>query len=191
MNKTLLALAATAGIAIGGFTAVNAVSAQGYDANPTSTTATQEATTDTAATPTQAIQDVPDASAEAGDQAGPRGHGGGCDLDTAAETIGIDVEDLRSALDEGQTIAEVATANDVDPQAVIDAQVAEASQHLSDKVEAGDLTQEEADVRLAEKTERITDRVNNGKTEGERPEGDHPKGERPQNDAPADEAPDA
>ena len=38
-------------------------------------------------------------------------------------TIGISEDDLRAALQDGQTLAEVATANGVEPQAVIDALV--------------------------------------------------------------------
>jgi hypothetical protein len=50
----------------------------------------------------------------------------------------------------------------VDVQVVIDALVAEAEAHLDEKVAEGGLTQEEADERLAEITEQITDRVNDG-----------------------------
>jgi hypothetical protein len=46
---------------------------------------------------------------------------------------------------------------------VIDALVAEAQSHLELSVQNGRLTQEEADARLAELTERITRRVNEGR----------------------------
>ena len=45
--------------------------------------------------------------------------------------------------------------------------VAEAQDHLAEGVAEGRLTQEEADEKLAEITERITDVVNNGRPEGE------------------------
>lgn len=104
-------------------------------------------------------------------EAMPRGgHGpgmrGGPGLDAAAETLGLSVEDLRTALSEGQSLADVAAANGVDVQSVVDALVAEAQAHMAEKVAEGDLTQEEADERLATVTERITAMVN-----GERPEG--------------------
>lgn len=51
-------------------------------------------------------------------------------LATAAETIGIEVEELVEALRDGQSIAAVAEANDVDPQNVIDAMVADATERL-------------------------------------------------------------
>jgi prolyl-tRNA editing enzyme YbaK/EbsC (Cys-tRNA(Pro) deacylase) len=56
---------------------------------------------------------------------------------TAAEAIGIDADELRAALRDGQTIAQVAEANDVDPQDVIDALVARFTERIT-KVVNGD-----------------------------------------------------
>ena len=58
-----------------------------------------------------------------GTEQGPRGHGfgGGIAMDTAAETLGMTEDELRSALDEGKTLAEIAEAQGVDRQALIDA----------------------------------------------------------------------
>ena len=81
-------------------------------------------------------------------------------LGQAAEIIGVSVQDLVTALQEGQTIADVAAANGSSGDAVIAAAVAEAEARLAEKVAAGELTQEEADARLAEITERVTERVN-------------------------------
>ncbi len=91
-----------------------------------------------------------------------------------AGLLGITAEELHDALRDGSTIAEVAEANGVDVQTVIDAMVADVTERVAAQVEAGELTQEEADERLAEATERITDRVNNGRPErgGPSPEGD-------------------
>lgn len=91
-------------------------------------------------------------------------------LETAAAALGISADDLRDALLDGQTIAEVAADHGVDAQTVIDAIVAEANEHLDAKVAAGDLTQDEADKRLAEVTERTTTFVHEGlPVRGERP----------------------
>ncbi len=91
-----------------------------------------------------------------------RRHRGGCNPSDAAAAIGIDESDLLKceALDGGQTIAEVAEANGVAVEDVIDAMVAEKTEHLEEKVAKGDLTQEEADEKLSELESRITDRVN-------------------------------
>jgi hypothetical protein len=81
-------------------------------------------------------------------------------FDAAAEALGITEDELRAALEDGQSIAEVAEANGVDVQAVIDALVDEVETHLDEEVAEGDLTQAEADEKLANTTERITELVN-------------------------------
>ena len=50
-------------------------------------------------------------------------------------------------------------------QTVIDAMVGELKTHLAEEVASGEHTQEEADQKLADATERITDMVNNGMPE--------------------------
>ena len=102
---------------------------------------------------------------------GPGGRGGpggghrggpGFDGEVVAGLLGIDVDALRSGLRDGKTIAEIAGEQGVDPQTVIDSLVAEAKSHLDLSVENGRLTQAEADAKLADATQRITDFVNNG-----------------------------
>ena len=94
----------------------------------------------------------------------PGGRRGGPGLDAAAEAIGITVEELRAALEDGASIADVAALAGVEVQTVIDAMVADAGAHLAERVAEGELSQEAADEKLAEITERITAHVN-----GERP----------------------
>jgi hypothetical protein len=89
----------------------------------------------------------------------------GFDGEVLAGLLGIDVEMLRSDLRDGKTVAEIAAEQGVDVQTVIDSLVAEAEAHLDVSIESGRLTQEEADAKLAEVTERITDFVNNGRPE--------------------------
>ncbi|MCP5027407.1 MAG: hypothetical protein GY929_14100, partial [Actinomycetia bacterium] len=84
---------------------------------------------------------------------------GSGDLETAATTIGVSVEDLTAARENGQSIADVATANGVDPAAVVDAMTADAGERLAERVEAGELTQAEADEKLDGLVERISERV--------------------------------
>lgn len=96
------------------------------------------------------------------------GHPGfmGRGLQTAADAIGIEVEVLREALRDGQTLAEVATANGSSAQAVIDALVAEANTHIDEKVAEGDMDAATAEEAKARAAEGITAMVN-----GEIPEG--------------------
>ncbi len=113
-----------------------------------------------------------DAVAEALEEARPkgrlmhRGHGPGPGLTAAATALGIEVSELRTALQDGDTIAEVAEANNVDVQKVIDAIVAEMNSHLDEAVANGRLTQAQADEMKANAAERATALVN-----GERPAG--------------------
>jgi hypothetical protein len=99
-----------------------------------------------------------------GGPGGPFGHHrGGPGLDVVSELLGLETDEIVDALRDGQTLAELAEANGASAEAVIDALVAEAEEHLADEVADGELTQAEADERLAELTERVTDFVNNGR----------------------------
>jgi hypothetical protein len=98
---------------------------------------------------------------------GPWGPGGLFDvgvavLDEAADAIGIEEDELLDAMRDGQTIAEVAEREGVDPQTVIDALVAATRERLDEAVADGRIEQADADERLAEATERITEFVNEG-----------------------------
>lgn len=78
----------------------------------------------------------------------------------AAEAIGIEPSELFQAIRDGQTVAEVAQDNGVDPSTVADAIVADARDRLDQAVEDGTLTQEEADEKAADLEERATAFVN-------------------------------
>jgi hypothetical protein len=58
-------------------------------------------------------------------------------FDTAAEVIGIEEDELRDALRDGTTLAELAEQNGVEVQAVIDALVAEATERITTYVNEG------------------------------------------------------
>lgn len=124
-----------------------------------------------------------------GEHDGPRGGRHGARrvaLATAAEAIGISVDDLRTALQDGSTIAEVATANDVEVQTVVDALVAEATERIDAAVADGRLDADRAEEIKAELPDRITARVNGDDPgPGDGPHGPGPFGDGPP-DAPAD-----
>jgi hypothetical protein len=88
------------------------------------------------------------------------GRFGGYTLDVVANTIGITAPDLVDQLADGSTVAEIATAAGADPQAVIDALVTDAQERLAAAVQSGRITQAEADERIEDTTERITNFVN-------------------------------
>jgi len=75
------------------------------------------------------------AEAPAADQAGRPGPGlRGDTLATAAKALGMTEADLRTALQDGKTIADVAKDKGVDVQKVIDALVADATTDLKDRI---------------------------------------------------------
>jgi hypothetical protein len=92
---------------------------------------------------------------------GPGGFGGGERLESLAEVLGVEVDTLRESLADGMTIAEVAEANGVDVQTVIDALVSAAEARIDEAVAADRLSAEDGEARKAELAERITEMVNN------------------------------
>ena len=87
---------------------------------------------------------------------GARGMG----LQTVADELGLTVDEVRTAIQNGTTLADLAEQNGKTAQDLIDALVAEATTHLDEEVAAGTITQDEADTRLADATTRITEFVN-------------------------------
>lgn len=122
--------------------------------------------------------------AEAGDDDGDNnGRRRGNRLATVAEVIGIEGDDLREQLQEGATLAEVAEANGVESDELVDSLVANVIERLDAKVEAGDITEDEAAEKLEARTERIENRVNGIEVEDD---GDN-DGRRGNRDGDADE----
>ena len=91
---------------------------------------------------------------------GPGGHGMGRDLDGAAQALGVTADELRTALQGGQSLADVAKAKGIDVSKVVDSLVAQLKAHLDAEVKSGEHTQAEADQILADAKTRISDFVN-------------------------------
>lgn len=109
---------------------------------------------------------------EFGEGHGPGGHRGGPGMfgrgvasEALTDLLGIDGEELRTQLHAGATLAEIAAAQGVEVQAVIDELVGEVEERVNNGVENGRIDQAEADEKLAEAEARITDMVNNGRPE--------------------------
>ena len=90
-----------------------------------------------------------------------RGRFGGFGLDSVATTLGITAADVRTALESGQSLADLAVSKGKTAQDVIDAIVAEATTKINAEVTAKNLTQANADKILADLTARVTAFVNN------------------------------
>lgn len=81
-------------------------------------------------------------------------------LDVISTTIGITETELREALEGGQTIAQVAEANGVTAQAVIDALVAAANAWADEALAAGTFDEAKAEEIRANAAERAAELVN-------------------------------
>ena len=102
------------------------------------------------------------------DRDGPGGpHGpGGPGMEAVESALGVTADELHTALESGQTIAQVAVAKGVEVQTVIDAIVASATTHIDQAVTSGRITQAEADQKKADLMTQVTDMVNKGRPAG-------------------------
>ncbi len=89
-----------------------------------------------------------------------RRHARRAGLALAADTIGIDTKALREGIRGGQSVADVARAHDVEPQAVIDAVTAAANKKIDAAVTAGKITADRAGAIKDRLADRITHRMN-------------------------------
>lgn len=124
-----------------------------------------------------------------------RGRGGGWfgkgmsqTRDAAATALGMSTEELRTAVQGGKTLAEVAKEKNVSVDALVKAMVAAAEKELSTAVTDGRITQAQADAMKGSLTQRITDRVNGVRGEGGHGPG-HGHGRRGDGAAPSDKTP--
>ena len=117
MNPTITSAAVGAGVlgsALLGAAFVGPAGAYGETDTPTPTDEqTDNSVLDEQNDANVQIQDAETPDAEGDEREGRRGRRGGCGLEAAADAIGITETELRAALDEGQSIADVAEANGV------------------------------------------------------------------------------
>ncbi len=91
---------------------------------------------------------------------GGRPNQGGYSLvSAAAEATGLSQEEVVSALREGQTFAQIAEGEGVDPQRIVEIALAQHETWLEAAVEAGRLTGEQVEERLADIEAHISDRL--------------------------------
>ncbi len=144
LKKSLTSMLLVGGMVVGG---AGVAAAQYGDAEPAEDVAVEEVTEDVTAEDVDVNDDAIDGAtllqvqddadtddaddSEDGERDRSRCSGKHA---AAAEAIGIDVEDLQAELEAGATIAEVAEANGVATQDVIDAMVANAAERLDAKV---------------------------------------------------------
>lgn len=101
-----------------------------------------------------------------------RGHHRGFGLDlveAVREALGLEPGEIRERLAAGESLAEIAEAEGIDRQAVIDAVVAAHQARLDEAVADGHLTQEQADELAARFADRVDERVERGSAAGRHP----------------------
>lgn len=108
----------------------------------------------------QALTDAMPARGPGGDANGDGGmHRGGMrgggNLDTVATALGMTADELRTELQSGKTIADVAAEKGVAVETITAAVKAELQTHLAEEVASGEHTQAEADQILADADARI------------------------------------
>lgn len=81
-------------------------------------------------------------------------------LDAAAKYLGLSEAALRTQLEDGKTLAQVARDRDKSVDGLVDALVADKKAHIQQHVKEGRLTQAQADEFVAGLKARVTDMVN-------------------------------
>lgn len=88
------------------------------------------------------------------------------------ESLGLDAETVRAGFEADMTLVEIAAENGVSEADLASAIEADIESHIADAVESGRLTQEQADEKLSELSDKVTERINTRPSE--RPERDRP-----------------
>jgi hypothetical protein len=99
------------------------------------------------------------AKQSAGMRGGPKGPGK--NVAAIASVLKLTEAELKTQMHSGKTLAQIAAAQGVDVKLVVDAIVADMKSHIADEVKSGELTQTQADAKLANVTAKATERVNN------------------------------
>lgn len=102
------------------------------------------------------------------------GPGGFGDPSELADILGVTTEELRTALEDGKTLAQVAEAEGIARTALIDKLVAAADDDLEEAVADGRLTEAQAAEIRERLTARITERVDRAPNDGRGLRGRHP-----------------
>ena len=85
-------------------------------------------------------------------------------VDILADLTGLSVEDIQAKRAEGQTISDIAEAEGVETDAVVDKALAARKAILDERVAAGTLSQEDADAAYDRMADRLSERVDSTAT---------------------------
>jgi hypothetical protein len=85
-------------------------------------------------------------------------------IDILADLTGLSTDEIQAERAEGNTVADIAEANGVDPDEVLDAALAARKAILDAKVADGTITQEQADLMYERMSERVGGRMLDGES---------------------------
>jgi hypothetical protein len=94
-----------------------------------------------------------------GMRGGPQGPGK--NVAAIAAVLKLTEAELKTQVQSGKTLAQIATAQSVSVQSVINVLVAGMQAHIAEELASGEITQAQADTKLASVTAKATERVNN------------------------------
>ncbi|MEZ5407654.1 MAG: hypothetical protein R2761_06490 [Acidimicrobiales bacterium] len=133
------------------------------DGGSTPTTQAPGAGDTTPGTDAPGDADRPGSPGGRGDHHGKGGHHGlRAATQELASVLGLSGEDLWGQLAEGKSLGEIADAQGVSRDTVTDTLTRSLADHLADEVAEGDLTQSEADARLARATDAVAGMLDRG-----------------------------
>lgn len=90
---------------------------------------------------------------------GYHGHGA-TSSETVSELSGLTPEEIQAQRQEGKSLVEIAAAQGVSEDALVEAIMAAKTEFIQQRVEAGTLTQEQADLMLEQMEQRTLQAVN-------------------------------
>ena len=115
-----------------------------------------------------------------GSRGGPKGPGK--NVAAIASVLKLTEAELKTQVESGKTLAQIATAQSVSVQSVINVLVADMQAHIAEELASGEITQAQADTKLAGLTAKVTEMVNTvrpargeGHGKGHGPRGNHNK----------------
>ena len=181
-GKTLAQIATAQGVSVQSVVDVLVADMQAHIADEVTSGEITQAQADTklaglTAKVTEMVNTVRPARGE-GMRGGPQG--GGKNVAAIASVLKLTEAELKTQVQSGKTLAQIATAQGVDVKLVIDAIVTDVKTHIADEVTSGEITQAEADTKLAGLTAKVTEMVNTvrpARGEGNGPRGHHNKNE--------------
>jgi DNA-binding CsgD family transcriptional regulator len=124
---------------------------------------------------TERVNNLPPTRGE-GSRGGPKGPGK--NVAAIASVLKLTEAELKTQVQSGKTLAQIATAQSVSVQSVINVLVADMQEHIAEELASGEITQAQATTKLASVTAKATERVNSvqpARGEGNGPRGHHNK----------------